>query len=109
MTKFWRQGDLVFERVDGTFEFGARSLSKPGVLAVGGETGHLHTVQAQRLEAPSMLSGKEGYYTIKENESALIQLDKPTPVEHQEHATLLLPEGTYRVRHVGLPRRAMND
>ena len=105
MAKFWRQGDIVFEECcDVELEKGVS-----GVLAVGGETGHLHTVQASRLDAPSMLPGKEGYYTIAENESALIQLDKETPVQHAEHATLLLPEGTYRVRHVGLPRRAMFD
>lgn len=114
MAKFWRQGDVIFERVEALPNWDMERLAKApaGVLAVGGETGHLHRIEGAHVVAVAELLDEERHtkaWTIDENGEALIELERETPIEHEEHATLLLPTGTFRVRHVGLPRARMAD
>lgn len=60
------------------------------VLAKGELTGHAHTLEV----------GTEEISTVEEfnGDIAAIVLPKPTPLVHQEHATVEIPEGIWLVR-----------
>ena len=84
-----RQGDVLVTRVarlpKGT---GAVPEAVPGrhVLALGEATGHHHSVAVADAE---LLESKAG--------EVFLRIMRATPLEHQEHAAILLEPGTYRV------------
>ena len=89
MAKFWRQGDIVFERVEdapGKIEI---DVSNPKEMVVKSETGHNHVIRASVCQM------------LENRNPGLIESNEPITVEHEQHATLVLPEGRYRVRFVG--------
>lgn len=85
--KTYRQGDLLFVE---TVEKGKpQRIIKDGVLAYGEATGHAH-----RLE----VSDKAKVF-VDEMNQMLIEAEAPAKVAHEEHETLTLPKGTYKVVH----------
>jgi len=104
--RFWRQGDLVFRRLEDN-ESGSQFGDKVKVLKVGSETGHPHTIRAKTI----LLSGSINLETglTERLDQAFLEDTKPIEVSHEQHATLLLPEGRYVVRTVGLGRSRMFD
>lgn len=86
----WRQGDVFIRRIE-TIPDRARRCQVPhGILAHGELTGHSH-----RLENPQAVQLFQGATTLGE-----FYLDVPGPgarVVHEEHGTLELPVGLYRV------------
>lgn len=84
----YRQGDVLVERVesipDGVQPV-AREIGRV-VLAHGEVTGHAHAI-------------KNRCATFFESDTGarFLSLDKPCDLEHEEHSTITLPPGTYRV------------
>jgi hypothetical protein len=80
--KWIRHGDVILEKVDSIK--GTQKKVNESILAEGEVTGHFH-----RLKGNLLVSEFEG--------STYIQLDQPAILSHEEHDTLEIPEGMYRV------------
>jgi hypothetical protein len=81
--KVIRQGDvyIVLNQTKPTYA----SLRKDRTLALGEATGHHHTLTAGNVYGE--LAGKQW-----------IVLDEETELQHQEHATVVIPIGIHEVR-----------
>jgi hypothetical protein len=79
MTDVYRQGDVIFRRIERP-TFAEKESDR---LEIYGETGKPHVVNA-----PVYRSGR----------LELLYVEEPTPVEHPDHAIIILPPGTYEVR-----------
>ena len=79
--KMYRQGDVLL--VETEKPTGALQPRKDGVVLEGEITGHSH-----RLTAGAVLDGPRGPF---------VRADKGTELVHEEHATITIPEGWYRV------------
>jgi hypothetical protein len=79
MPDVYRQGDVIFRRIERP-TFAEKESDR---LEIYGETGKAHTVNA-----PVYRSGR----------LELLYVEKPTPVEHPDHAIIILPPGTYEIR-----------
>ena len=94
MKQQFRQGDVLIERVENP-ALGKRVRRDKGrvVLAYGEVTGHAHTI-AER--------GAELYDTQEETESLEVRFlrvlaDGGVALSHEEHATITIPQGDYRI------------
>lgn len=87
--KLWRQGDVFVEVVDAVPETVMRSPLPHGVLAHGEITGHSH--QFENTENAQLYAGSRAGELFVEiaNDNARIV--------HDEHGTIELRPGTYRV------------
>jgi hypothetical protein len=87
MANHYRQGDILLIPVDEAPE-GRRIEAEHGrlILARGEVTGHHHSVAC---EAGELIGAAEGVF---------LRIMAPTTLDHQEHASVALPPGTYRVR-----------
>ena len=88
--KQFRQGDVFIEQVRSLpdkVKAGKREHGKI-VLAYGEVTGHAHTIADK--EAKSFVDSDGVLY---------LELGEDTAVDHQEHDTITLPAGFYRVSH----------
>jgi hypothetical protein len=81
----WRHGDVLIEQVQ-SIPSGARSLPHC-ILAEGELTGHSHRVEGSGV-AELFEVGNERYLRV---------LVESASVVHQEHRTITLPWGIYRV------------
>lgn len=87
----YRQGDVLLipcaEIPTGTYEDAAENGRV--VLARGEQTGHAHTMAASRVR----------YFRDDGSGGGFMRVVGPAPVEltHEEHASLAIPPGTYRV------------
>ena len=77
-----RQGDVVIEKVDAIPE--AKWLEGRKELAFGEVTGHAH-----RVDVGDLFETKEGQLYLK--------VDKLAKLSHEEHKTLTLNPGCYKV------------
>lgn len=99
MRDLYAQGDLLIERVDDLLPSGAMPASNSDgsfVLAEGELTGHHHSIYGRvtMFRDDSLARDIPGGLYIGH-----INIDGPAArVQHQEHAPLTLPKGTYRVR-----------
>lgn len=95
MTQMYRQGDILLTRVDGApFDAviegriqGVVAEPERGrlILARGEVTGHHHSVAEPDAE---LIEAAEGVF---------LRIMAPTTLDHQEHASIALAPGTYRV------------
>lgn len=89
--KIYRQGDVLLVPISEIPKAAKPTAAKHRrlILAAGEATGHHHSVQETEsvslLEVPSQ---NELFLLVKEGDALL---------EHQEHATITVPPGTYRV------------
>ncbi len=83
----WRQGDVLIMQVEGDIQTGNEVKRENGklFLAYGEVTGHAHTVEEKTVA----MFGDEA--------NRVIVAAKPWVIEHQEHAPVELPAGTFRV------------
>ncbi len=99
MRDLYAQGDLLVERIDDLMPSGQLpSANQDGsfVLAEGELTGHNHAIfgQVTLFRDDSLARDIPGGLYIGH-----VNIDSPSArVQHQEHAPLDLPKGTYRVR-----------
>jgi hypothetical protein len=83
----YRQGDIMLVEVSALPERATPVPAHNGrvILAEGEATGHAHTLgadMATMFEAEGM---------------QFVRIIEPTPLEHQEHAPILIPIGIYRI------------
>lgn len=85
--KLYRQGDVLIQRIE-TIPSGLKQQpsNEPIILAHGEVTGHHHLVA----------DPADWWKTADEGEQ-FISVTTPARVTHQEHATIMLPPGNYRV------------
>lgn len=83
----YRQGDVLLV-AHPALPAGAVALPPgPLVLAEGEHTGHFHAVPAA--------AAVRGFHLA---DSLWLACTQPTPVEHPDHATIVLPPGVFEVR-----------
>jgi hypothetical protein len=94
MDVMFRQGDVLVLRVKGDADELGERVAEPRddgrvVLAYGEVTGHAHAIVD---EAATLwrLSG--------DDRLLLVAGDAPVALQHEEHATILIPPGAYVVR-----------
>ncbi len=98
-----RQGDVFLVQVD-AIPKDAQPLERDAgrvVLAYGEVTGHAHAIEeshATLLEVPRE-SAAMPTITPAENERFLRIVGAAANLVHEEHATIAIPPGTYRVVH----------
>lgn len=79
----YRQGDLLIEQVPARAFSQYASRVENRVLAYGEVTGHSHRLEGGEL--------------WQDHGDMIAVLTEPTALVHEEHETITLPEGTYRV------------
>lgn len=85
MVDVYRQGDLILRRWNTAVEELKSAVMVGDKLEIRSETGNAHV-----LEAP--------VYNLYGN--MLVVVEKPTPLTHPQHATIIVPPGIYRVTFV---------
>ena len=83
----YRQGDVLFRRIDSIPNAPEKKKRENGVVAYGEATGHTHAVAD--LQAAEVLEIGEGLY-VRVGESGV-------SIRHQEHGPIDLPAGDYAV------------
>lgn len=86
MIIMYRQGDLLFEKVERRNE-GFSELVKNNIIAEGEIKGHKHILE----------NGKVYKEKNAGNGQAYLVLEKPSQVTHDEHNPIPLEEGVYKV------------
>ncbi len=88
MSKQFRQGDCFLEAVKEIPSDAKSAKSRDGryVLLDGEATGHHHSVAVC-----------DDVEMFERNGELFLRIGKETPLEHQEHATIPLPPGNYRM------------
>lgn len=84
----YRQGDVLIMQIDALPIGEAKPVKRDAqriVLAYGEVTGHAHAIATPGVKL--MEIGAERYITA----------DKPFAIQHEEHATVHVPAGTFRV------------
>jgi hypothetical protein len=86
----YRQGDVLIERIRMLPEEVKAGKPENGkiILALGEVTGHAHVVPAELAKS-----------FVDENGGLFIEVEEEAEVLHEEHATLRLPAGIYRITH----------
>lgn len=96
--KLFRQGDVLIIRDDAA-KAGAPIARDAGrvVLAYGEVTGHAHAIHDQGAELFAMAAGSEEIERIVDR---VLQVtgERVVSLRHEEHSTIELPPGVYRVR-----------
>ena len=88
MSPIYRQGDvLVVEVAD--IPKGKKVKARNGrlILAFGEVTGHHHSVAVADVEMVK----------VENSEDVFLKIMRATPLEHQEHGSIILAPGSYRV------------
>ena len=84
----YRQGDVLIEQIE-TLPAGLKkSKEKRIILAYGEVTGHCHEADVESCK--SFVDAEGGLY---------LEVEVDTEVKHQEHDTITLPAGVYRIVH----------
>lgn len=92
--RLYRQGDVLFRRIDKLPE-GQRKKRQDGAVAYGEVTGHSHKLAV--LESAEVLEIGDGLFVhVGENGNVSIEGNVATFV-HEEHGPITLPAGDYRV------------
>lgn len=84
----FRQGDVWIEKIDTVPNSAVDVPLENGriVLAHGEVTGHAHAIKSRRAKLRQ--SGGERYLSVS----------SPVSLSHEEHATIAIPPGNYRVQ-----------
>jgi hypothetical protein len=95
-----RQGDVLLLRIDDAPVRGKRIARDAGriVLAYGEITGHAHAIasrDAALYELPVDTSSEAD--AVWQQAQRLLTVRRPVKLQHEEHATIRLPAGNYRV------------
>lgn len=86
--KSYRQGDVLLVEVA---DEPKGKTKKDGVLAEGEATGHHHRIDPHAL--------KQGFAELIEQgpQDLALLVKKPTRIVHEEHGTIEVPKGKYKV------------
>lgn len=103
----YRQGDVLIQKAKGPPAAAEERKWWIGelILAQGEATGHHHKLELPRGVLAFAESGSEGLETMpdpadwwKSGDDQFVSVPNPAQVTHQEHATIALDPGMYRVR-----------
>ncbi len=98
MARSYRHGDVVIEETTEAEkgELLARDMRGHVVLAEGEVTGHAHRIASSNCDLYSMpvTNGSPS----NDNSVRLLVVREPVDLSHEEHTTIKLPPGTYKVR-----------
>ena len=94
---FYAQGDIIIEKVDDAVPTTIIPNDSDGavVLARGEVTGHRHAFYDNNV---TMFRDDGLARDIPDLYIGHVKLDAPTELRHEEHDTILLDKGTYRIR-----------
>lgn len=94
--KTYRQGDVILIEVKDA-EAGKRIARDRGrvVLAYGEVTGHAHAIRSRDA---TLFETKEQQGAALALGTRILAARRPVALEHDEHATIKVPAGTYLVR-----------
>ena len=86
-----RQGDVMVERIEElpSDAVPVETKEKRVVLAYGEVTGHCHQIKSGAKEF-NFSGDKFGKRLLKIS-------NKPVNIDHEEHSTIQIPKGTYRI------------
>ncbi len=93
MRSQFRQGDLLFTRIEGLNKPENTKTVEDGVIARGESTGHAHRIAPKDLK-----QGKAKVYFMAEPRRIVIEAFEPVRVLHEEHRPITLPPGIWEVR-----------
>ena len=83
----YRQGDVLIERVARIPADAKKQKAKGRIILAHGEaTGHHHSVDIDAAD-----------WWKRDNGTQFLEVEEAAAVEHQEHGTITLPPGKYRV------------
>ena len=88
--KMYRQGDVLIERVNKSHVNRSKTMEREGgkvILAHGEVTGHAHAIAEHNVH---QYAGGAGVTFLEIQEAVAL-------LKHEEHGTIELPQGTYRV------------
>lgn len=89
MSKIYRQGDVLIVEVDEVPKEGLAPIpvdQESNILAYGEVTGHAHR-----------LSHKTSQFFEHSSGARYLTVPKEAPLAHEEHDTIVLPKGNYRI------------
>lgn len=95
----YRQGDVFIERAEGLPD-GATAVPRDQgrvILAYGEVTGHAHALVDRGAELFSVPGSEDRWLVIRPSGTAVEGGDVAL-LTHEEHATIPIPPGVYRVR-----------
>lgn len=97
----FRQGDILMTRVKGMEKKKYSLIPNSKTVALGELTGHHHTFSEQSqvlLYKDNSASSSSSQQQEQQEDPTLIEVKSGVAeLVHQEHNTILLPEGTYKV------------
>lgn len=88
--KMYRQGDVLIERIDKSHMNRSKPMDREGgkvILAHGEVTGHAHAIADAGVH---QYAGDAGVTYLEVQQAVAL-------LQHEEHGTIELPQGTYRV------------
>ena len=94
MKLFYRQGDVLFTRVD-ALPKGKHKKRTNGVVAFGEATGHSHALAAEDNEVAEVLEIGKGLYVRVSGDG--LRIEGGATFVHEEHGPVTLPPGDYQV------------
>lgn len=89
--EYYQQGDVIIERVEAVLS--GKAVPPEGgrlILAKGEATGHAHAIED--IAGVELVNGPDG--------NLYLMLPAERSVVHDEHKTIVIPAGLYRVRQV---------
>lgn len=92
----YRQGDVGIQAISELPEGLEFKAVRSAVLAEGEVTGHYHLLDCPTVGGPS--DGTEFPLQIAEKDGTMyLKVAEPLPLKHQEHATVTVQPGVYKV------------
>ena len=89
--KWYRHGDVIINQISKEEYDELSGLPKSNLtIAYGEVTGHHHTLKARSGTAQVLVSPET-------QEATAFRVDQKTELTHQEHKTISIPKGYYRV------------
>lgn len=91
MDEYYQQGDVIIEQVEAVPQGEAVPVEDGKLILARGElTGHTHAID--KVEGVELVKGADG--------NLYLSLPLERNLVHQEHQTIVIPPGLYRVRQV---------
>ena len=86
----YRQGDVLLEQIPSLPDNLKRGVREEGriIVARGESTGHSHVIADAKVQS-----------FVDSDGNLFLEVAEQTEVVHEEHATLTLPPGVYRITH----------
>src|SRR6476646_10013913 len=105
MTEFFRQGDVLLEKIDLTDNYLAeKSITKidTKIIAYGEKTGHAHFFDKSSINDSSSSSSSSQvslYKEVNQQDPGIVVIKAETALlKHQDHLHIQFPKGVYTIK-----------